>query len=72
MDPAGVTWIEDASGRLFVELRFAADPKPWLLPYSDIIHLRRNYGADEYMGGGPGNKDTCPKTRIPRHPDEDT
>lgn len=54
VDPAGVTWIEDASGRLFVELRFAADPKPWLLPYSDIIHLRRNYGADEYMGGGPG------------------
>ena len=56
LDPAGVTWIEDASGRLFVELRFATDPKPWLVPYSDIIHLRRNYGADEYMGGGPGGQ----------------
>lgn len=56
VDPAGVTWIEDASGRLFVELRFANEPKPWLLPYSDIIHLRRNYGPDEYMGGGPGGQ----------------
>ena len=54
VDPAGVTWIEDASGRLFVELRFAGEAQPWLLPYSDIIHLRRNYGADEYMGGAPG------------------
>lgn len=54
VDPAGVTFVEDASGRLFVQLRFATEPEPWTLPYSDIIHLRRNYGADEYMGGGPG------------------
>lgn len=54
IDPAGVTWVEDATGRLFVELRFAGEAEPWLLPYSDIIHLRRNYGPDEYMGGGSG------------------
>ena len=54
VDPAGVTWVEDASGRLFVELRFANEPKPWLLPFSDVICLRNDYGADEYMGGGPG------------------
>lgn len=54
VDPAGVTWVEDANGQLFVELRFAGESKPWTLPYSDIIHLRREYGADEYMGGGPG------------------
>lgn len=54
VDPAGVTFVEDASGRLFVQLRFANEPEPWTLPYSDVIHLRRNYGADEYMGGGPG------------------
>jgi len=54
VDPSGVTFVEDKTGRLFVELRFATEPEPWLLPYSDIIHLRRDYGADEYMGGGPG------------------
>jgi HK97 family phage portal protein len=54
LDPSAVTFMEDRTGRLFVELRFNNDPEPWVLPYSDIIHLRRNYGADEYMGGGPG------------------
>lgn len=54
VDPSGVTFMEDSTGRLFVELTFNNDPEPWVLPYSDIIHLRRNYGADEYMGGGPG------------------
>lgn len=56
LKPAGVTWVEDESGRLFVELRFANEPKPWLLPYSDVIHLRNDYGADDYMGGGPGGR----------------
>ena len=54
IDPADVTWVEDDTGRLFVELRFVGEAKPWVLPYSDVIHLRRNYGPDEYMGGGPG------------------
>lgn len=56
VDPIETTFKEDANGRLFVELRFATEPEPWLLPYSDVIHLRRNYGADEYMGGGPGGQ----------------
>lgn len=54
VDPAGVTWVEDATGRLFVQLRFETESQPWTLPYDEIIHLRRNYGPDEYMGGGPG------------------
>lgn len=54
VNPAGVTLMEDKTGRLFVALRFENEPEPWVLPYSDIIHLRRDYGADEYMGGGPG------------------
>lgn len=54
VDPATVTWVEDAAGQLFVQLRFTGESEPWTLPYSDIIHLRREYGADEYMGGGPG------------------
>lgn len=54
IDPQSVTFVEDASGTLFVSLRFATETEPWVLPYADIIHLRRDYGADEYMGGGPG------------------
>lgn len=54
VDPQRVEFVEDATGELFVALYFATEPKPWILPYSDIIHLRRDYGADEYMGGGPG------------------
>lgn len=54
VDPATVTWVEDAAGQLFVQLYFTGESEPWTLPYSDIIHLRREYGADEYMGGGPG------------------
>ena len=54
VDPQRVEFIEDDAGRLFVALYFATEPAPWVLPYSDIIHLRRDYGADEYMGGGPG------------------
>lgn len=57
VDPAGgVEWLEDPTGRLLVKLKFLGDMKPLILPYSDVIHLRRNYGADEYMGGGLGGK----------------
>lgn len=56
LDPVGVTFVEDAAGQLFVALQFNGESKPWLLPYSDVIHLRRDYGADEYMGGGPGGQ----------------
>lgn len=52
VDPADVVFMEDAAGQLFVELRFTSDSEKWVLPYSDVIHLRRNYGAAEYMGGG--------------------
>ena len=54
VDPQRVELIEDAAGQLFVALYFATETDPWILPYSDIIHMRRDYGADEYMGGGPG------------------
>lgn len=51
--PNSVTFVEDATGELFVQLYFEAEREPWTLPYSDIIHLRRDYGPAEYMGGGP-------------------
>ena len=54
VDPAQVDWMEDANtGELFVSLKFTdKDKTEMTLPYSDVIHLRRDYGANEYMGGG--------------------
>jgi len=53
VDPQGVDWLEDEQGRLHVRLRFADKANSsMVLPYSDVIHLRRDYGASEYMGGG--------------------
>lgn len=52
VDPARVDWIEDRNtGELFVMLKFN-DKTELTLPYSDVIHIRRDYGANEYMGGG--------------------
>lgn len=48
--PVGVTFIEDAGGRLAVSLEFADGTETTVL-YSDVIHLRRNYFANDYMGG---------------------
>lgn len=56
VDPARVTFKEDLAGRLYVDLEFNGMVEPWTIPYSDIIHLRRNYGTDEYMGGGQGGR----------------
>lgn len=52
IDPQMVTFEEDGAGRLFVYFEFADSANNIRLPYSDVIHLRNNYGAAEYMGGG--------------------
>lgn len=52
VDPQQVTFEEDANGRLLVYLQFTDSSFDIRLPYSDVIHLKRNYGAAEYMGGG--------------------
>lgn len=48
--PNFVTFIEDASGQLFVEMQFANNYKT-TLPYSDVIHLKYNFSVNEFMGG---------------------
>lgn len=48
--PNFVTFIEDASGRLFVEMQFANNYKT-TLPYDDVIHLKYNFSVNEFMGG---------------------
>ncbi|MDE7425103.1 MAG: phage portal protein [Lachnospiraceae bacterium] len=50
VQPTQVNFIQDASEQLFVELIFANGYKT-TLRYSDIIHIRRNYSVNDYMGG---------------------
>lgn len=48
--PMQVDFIEDGTGRLFVQFWFMNGWKT-TLPYDDIIHLKLNYSINEYMGG---------------------
>lgn len=46
--PQTVDWLE-SDGQIYVQLNFGADKK-YIMPYFSIIHIRRNFGDDEYMG----------------------
>jgi len=48
--PQQVDFIEDASGRLFVTFTFG-NAYQTTIPYDDVIHIRKNYAVNEYMGG---------------------
>lgn len=50
VNPVRVTYIEDAGGRLAVTLEFEDGTENTLL-YSDLIHVRSHYFANDYMGG---------------------
>ena len=50
IQPTQVTFIKDASDTLYVELIFANNYKT-TLKYSDIIHIKKNYSVNDYMGG---------------------
>ena len=48
--PTQVNFIEDVSGKLFIEFLFQNNFKT-TLPYDEVIHLKYNYSVNEYMGG---------------------
>lgn len=48
--PTDVFFMEDASGRLFIQFWFANGEKT-TLPYDNVIHLKYNYSVNDYMGG---------------------
>lgn len=50
VQPAAVEFIEDATGKLFVKLRFA-NTYETTLPYDDVIHLKYRFSVNEFMGG---------------------
>ena len=48
--PTQVDFLQDASGRLFVQFYFANGCNT-TYPYDDVIHLKLNYSINEFMGG---------------------
>ncbi|TCJ05094.1 phage portal protein [Cytobacillus praedii] len=51
LNPTEVTFIQDSTGKLFVELCFPNSSR-FTLAYSDVIHLRKRYSVNDIMGGG--------------------
>ena len=50
IQPDEVTFIEDESGRLFVEFHFLNGYRS-TIAYEDIIHIKYNYALSQFMGG---------------------
>lgn len=48
--PSFVEFIQDASDKLYVTLKFANNYET-TIPYSEIIHVKRNFSINDYMGG---------------------
>ena len=60
IQPTTINFIEDNSGRLFVQF-FFANGYDTTIPYSDCIHWKYNYSVNTYMGGDlTGNPDHGP------------
>lgn len=59
LSPVSVTFLQDATNRMYVDFEFANGVKS-TIPYDDIIHLRYNFNVNEFMGGNefgqPDNK----------------
>lgn len=51
LKPSTVTYLVDKSNRYFIMLEFA-NGYSVTLPVSDIIHWRKDYGVNDYFGGG--------------------
>lgn len=51
IQPTTINFIEDASGKLYVQFIFA-NGYDTTLPYENVIHWKYNYSVSQYMGGG--------------------
>ena len=51
LNPTVVTFVQDQTEKLFVELQFGNGTK-FTLAYSDVIHLRKKFSVNDVMGGG--------------------
>lgn len=50
ISPTNVDFLQDESGKLYVKFTFANSYET-TLNYSDVIHIRKNYSVNEFMGG---------------------
>lgn len=55
LNPIQVDFLEDASGTLFAKLYFEKGDS-YTLPYADVIHWRKDFGANDFMGGDKNGK----------------
>lgn len=50
VQPKQVDFLEDDAGMLFIKFRFANGYET-MFPYADVIHIRKNFSVNEFMGG---------------------
>ena len=60
--PSEVSFLENEKTKeLFIEFKFDGNPEKYRLPYSEVIHLKRNFSLNQFMGGNAeGNPDNEP------------
>lgn len=51
LKPTSANYVIDANGRYFIKLQFS-NGYEITLPASDVIHWRKDYGVNDYFGGG--------------------
>jgi HK97 family phage portal protein len=50
LNPRQVEFLQDTTGKLFIKFIFK-NGRDYTLPYSDVIHLRKDFSLNEIMGG---------------------
>lgn len=68
LKPSEAQYLTDEAGTLYIKLRFA-NGYDVTLPASDIIHWRKDYGVNDYFGGGMfgGNDNAGLLTMLQRY-----
>lgn len=51
LNPSTVQFVEDEKGALFVNFTFSDGSETDLIPYDYLIHWRKDYTANDYLGG---------------------
>lgn len=67
LNPTSVDFLEDIEGKLYIRLWFANGDN-YTLPYSDVIHWRKEFSDNDMMGGDingePKNRDILKVLKI--------
>lgn len=68
LKPSDVWYMSDDKGKMFIKMRFASGYEVEL-PNDSVIHWRKDYGVNEYFGGGMfgGNDNAGLMTMLERY-----